>query len=148
MPQAEAEDESSISQDIQGGKLLGNIDRVLEGQQEDAGSDVHVACFGGESGDEGYGLQFRTFRQVMVSDPDGVQTYVPSLSDILQERLHPLSNMLRWSRFRGQRDPKLQIGSAAPAGRFNRFAEDTASGCFDPNTRVGIRFRAELLRVF
>ena len=48
--EADAQIEASVGEDVDGGGVLGDADRVVEGEEEDPGAD---ADSGGESGDGG-----------------------------------------------------------------------------------------------
>ena len=50
-----AEDEAAPRDHVEGGKLLRDVDRMVQGKQEEAGAQGHGAAHGGESEGDGDG---------------------------------------------------------------------------------------------
>jgi len=48
--ESDAEIEASVGEDIDGGGVLGDADCVVEGEQEDPGSDPDSGCQAGDGG--------------------------------------------------------------------------------------------------
>ena len=50
--QADAEDETAVGDAVEGGDALGQLDRVVQRQQQHRGSDLHIARLGGQAGEQ------------------------------------------------------------------------------------------------
>ena len=47
--EADAEDQTTVGDDVEGRQLLGDLDGMMQGQQEHAGAEDHAARVGGEA---------------------------------------------------------------------------------------------------
>ena len=83
--QADAEDEAPFGDVVQGSRLLGDVHRVQQRQQQDRGGQLHVSRFGGQSGQHGPGLEvLEGIDQVMVAPAIDVEPGVARGPKLLQ----------------------------------------------------------------
>src|SRR5262249_48272232 len=105
--------------DVERRELLGDLDGMVQGQQQDAGAEDHAARLGGDTREGGNGLKVREWiGQVVLARPhraEAPRAREPHLLDVLAEAngLRLLRQMLD-----GEAEAELHSGSlqTRPAG--------------------------------
>ena len=70
--QTDGGEAAALGQEVQGGDLLGEDDRVAQGQGEDAGAELHPVGPGGNHGKGHHRFQAEAVADDAVAEPDGV----------------------------------------------------------------------------
>src|SRR5262245_42127773 len=87
--EASAEDQAPVRDHIERGELLGDIDGVVQGKQDDAGAKLHAAGLGGDAGQSRDRLEVgERVGEIMLARPHRAEPHgagEPDLLDVLAE---------------------------------------------------------------
>src|SRR6266545_2196742 len=112
VPEADTEDQVAVRNHVERRELLGDLDRVVQREQENAGAECHAPGVGGEAREGRDRLEVRErIGEIVLARPDRAEpdcARKPDLLDVLAEagRLRLLGEMLN-----GEAEAELHSGS-------------------------------------